>query len=439
MTIGLEPDRITKSLPQIKKLHAVARRHRPRDDRRRAARARRAAELLRADRDRSRRRALRDRAAPAARADHAACSSSATKACSRRRTLLGAQLIGTVGEITAERLQQLGPPYRVGDLVGLGGLQAAFETRLAGRPTGTVDRSRPGDQGRAHGEAVPGPRPAARRRSRSIPRVQHAADTALAGVTLPAALVAIDVPTGQIRAVVSKPDNGFDRALDGAYPPGSTFKVITSTALLAAGRTGSTPAPCPPTLTVDGETFKNFEGEASGAIDLAERVQDLVQQRVHRSRRQAARRRAREGRGARTASACTWSLPVAVVRRHVPEAEATRRARGVGDRAGPHPREPAADGVGRRRGRVGPVARTRRSRPSPRSTADHRARARPRRRSRRCAAFMASVEQPGGTAAGAGLPAGVFGKTGTAEFGSGEPARRRTRGSSATTATSRSR
>ena len=102
------------------------------------------------------------------------------------------------------------------------------------------------------------------------PRIQQAAETALAGVTLPAALVAIDAPTGQIRAVVSKPDNGFDRALDGAYPPGSTFKVITSTALLAAGRTGSTPAPCPPTLTVDGEKFTNFEGEASGAIDLAD-------------------------------------------------------------------------------------------------------------------------------------------------------------------------
>jgi cell division protein FtsI/penicillin-binding protein 2 len=35
--------------------------------------------------------------------------------------------------------------------------------------------------------------------------------------------------------------------------------------------------------------------------------------------------------------------------------------------------------------------------------------------------FMASVPQPGGTAAGAGLPPGTFGKTGTAEFGSGNP------------------
>ena len=34
---------------------------------------------------------------------------------------------------------------------------------------------------------------------------------------------------------------------------------------------------------------------------------------------------------------------------------------------------------------------------------------------------MASVAQRGGTAAGAGLPAGTFGKTGTAEFGNGNP------------------
>jgi cell division protein FtsI/penicillin-binding protein 2 len=34
---------------------------------------------------------------------------------------------------------------------------------------------------------------------------------------------------------------------------------------------------------------------------------------------------------------------------------------------------------------------------------------------------MASVVRPGGTAAGAGMPAGTFGKTGTAEFGNDNP------------------
>src|SRR5205807_9810646 len=35
--------------------------------------------------------------------------------------------------------------------------------------------------------------------------------------------------------------------------------------------------------------------------------------------------------------------------------------------------------------------------------------------------FMASVVQSGGTAGGAGLPPGTFGKTGTAEFGNANP------------------
>jgi hypothetical protein len=186
-------------------------------------------------------------------------------------SLLGAQLIGSVGEITAERLKQLGPPYRVGDTVGLSGLQAAYETRLAGSPTGKVVVAA-GTKVVRTVKAFPGraPQPVAITIDSGV---QQAAESALAGVTLPAALVASDVATGQIRAVVSKPDNGFERAFDGAYPPGSTFKVITSAALLAAGSTGSTPAPCPATITVDGRPFRNFEGESSGSLDLARAFQ----------------------------------------------------------------------------------------------------------------------------------------------------------------------
>ena len=44
-----------------------------------------------------------------------------------------------VGPITAELLKHLGPPYRATDVVGLSGLQNAFEKRLAGTPTGEID------------------------------------------------------------------------------------------------------------------------------------------------------------------------------------------------------------------------------------------------------------------------------------------------------------
>ena len=80
------------------------------------------------------------------------------------------------------------------------------------------------------------------------PRVQQAADLALAGVVQPAAIVAIDAPTGEVRAVSARPlDEPFNRALDGQYPPGSSFKVVTAEALVGAGIRPETTVPCEPT------------------------------------------------------------------------------------------------------------------------------------------------------------------------------------------------
>jgi cell division protein FtsI/penicillin-binding protein 2 len=178
------------------------------------------------------------------------------------------QLLGAVGEITAERLAQLGPPYRAGDQVGLSGLEAEYEARLAGRPSGDVDVVDAGHVVRvvAHFDGV-APQPV---RVTLDLAIQRAATAALSGSAAPAALVAVDASTGDVRAVVSTPaSQGFDRALDGLYPPGSTFKVVTTAALLASGRTPATPASCPPRVTVDGRTFSNFEGEAPGGITLS--------------------------------------------------------------------------------------------------------------------------------------------------------------------------
>jgi cell division protein FtsI/penicillin-binding protein 2 len=178
------------------------------------------------------------------------------------------QLLGTVGDITAERLRQLGAPYQAGDQVGITGLEAEYETRLAGRPTGDVEIVDGGNVVRtvAHvGGAAPQPVQVTLDAA-----VQRAATAALSAVAAPAALVAVDATTGDVRAVVSTPmSQQFNRALDGEYPPGSTFKVVTTAALLANGRTLATPASCPPHLTVGGRVFSNFEGEAPGAITLS--------------------------------------------------------------------------------------------------------------------------------------------------------------------------
>ena len=93
------------------------------------------------------------------------------------------------------------------------------------------------------------------------PNVQRAAEAALSGEKKSAALVAVNAQTGALLAVANANAGGFDQALDGAYPPGSTFKVITSAALINHGLSPASAASCPPTATVDGEVFHNAEGE----------------------------------------------------------------------------------------------------------------------------------------------------------------------------------
>jgi cell division protein FtsI/penicillin-binding protein 2 len=101
------------------------------------------------------------------------------------------------------------------------------------------------------------------------PTVQRAAEAALAGISSYGALVAVRASTGQVLASVSVPAAyQFDQALSGAFPPGSTFKVITASALIEKGLSPASAASCPPSLVVDGESFHNAEGDAPTS-DLA--------------------------------------------------------------------------------------------------------------------------------------------------------------------------
>jgi cell division protein FtsI/penicillin-binding protein 2 len=327
--------------------------------------------------------------------------------------LLSSQIVGSVGDITAERLKQLGPPYHAGDQAGRSGLEFAFERRLAGTPSGTlaivssnnavaqVVKRFPGTAGEPVKITID-------------PHIQQAAESALAGLppTTNAALVALDVNTGQIRAVVSKPDGGFSRAIDGSYAPGSTFKIITSTALLQAGRNANTPAPCPASLTVDGESFKNFEGEASGALDLANAFKiscnnafiGLADQLPATALPSAA---------ALYGFNVKWSLPLPSNGGSIPpfKDDAERAASAIGQgrvSASPAQMASVAAAVGAGTWHAPYLTTEPAVKPVTAAPIDPGVLANLR-------SFMTLVEQPGGTAAGAGLPAGVFGKTGTAE------------------------
>jgi len=176
-----------------------------------------------------------------------------------------AHVLGRFDEVTAERLDELGGPYLVGDRVGLSGLEANFERRLAGTPSGevrTVDVATDEPVRTLFQFTGTPPQPV---RTTLDRRTQDAAELALAGVTSPAALVAVDAATGDVRAVVSRPlDQPFNRALAGQYPPASTFKVVTSAALLGAGTRPETPVGCPAEATAGGQAFRNFEGGSLG-------------------------------------------------------------------------------------------------------------------------------------------------------------------------------
>jgi cell division protein FtsI/penicillin-binding protein 2 len=174
---------------------------------------------------------------------------------------LAAHLVGTVGPVTADQLKALGPPYDVSSQVGQSGLEYAAERQLAGTPTTKVIVESAGGALVRTLAAFPGT--PGRPLSTSLdPRVQRAAEAALAGLHKNVAMVAIRASTGQVLAVVSDPTSvAYNQALQGAYPPGSTFKVLTSAALIQKGLSPSSPASCPPSTTVDGEVFHNAEGD----------------------------------------------------------------------------------------------------------------------------------------------------------------------------------
>jgi hypothetical protein len=173
---------------------------------------------------------------------------------------LTAGVVGTVGPVTAQELSQLGAPYTAQDDVGQTGLEQAYERQLAGTPAATVSVVSASGAHVATLATLPS-HPGTPVITTIRPSAQRAAEAALDGGKKSAALVAVNASTGAVLAAVSA-NSGFDEAIDGGFPPGSTFKVITSTALINRGLSPQSAASCPSTATVDGEVFHNAESEA---------------------------------------------------------------------------------------------------------------------------------------------------------------------------------
>jgi hypothetical protein len=332
-------------------------------------------------------------------------------------------LVGSVGDITADDLKRLGSPYQGGDKAGRSGIERTFERRLAGSPTGEVQLV---DEDGAQVKVLRqfGGKPGASVRTTLDIPMQAAAESALQSGAggHEAALVAIQPSTGAIRALVSLPNGGFPRATLGTYPPGSTFKVITTAALLAKGEQPSDKVTCPKEIKLGGITIHNFEQEQLGEIPFNVAFAkscntafvQLATQRL--SGAELAQAASRFGFGVGLApgvSAATSRFPV-------PQSSPELAMAAFGQaRVTATPLQMAGvaaavqSGTWRRPKLVDDEAlgSLEVRQPSPRTLDPG------------VASTLRDLMRQvvtSGTAAGAGLPDGVAGKTGTAEFGSGD-------------------
>ena len=185
-------------------------------------------------------------------------------------------LLGKVGAATAEIIDQTKesdgePRYAATDELGLSGLQRAYQTQLTGTPGFTVSvistDKNTGDTGVQIASVAP--KPGTPIQTPIVPAIQNAADAATATQTLATEMVVVRPGTGEILAVSSNAAADPSHALSGQFPPGSTMKTMTATALLSAGKlTPDSQVPCPGTTTVDGRAFQNENKFDLGTVSL---------------------------------------------------------------------------------------------------------------------------------------------------------------------------
>jgi cell division protein FtsI/penicillin-binding protein 2 len=184
-------------------------------------------------------------------------------------------VLGEVDEVTKETMDKNPGKYRVGDHVGYGGLQQAYDAQLRG--TDGVSVVMPGVGQDPDGSPNPSktlfkvaPVPGQPIKTTLDPKAQKAADAAVQKQSKQSAFIAMKISTGEIIAVANGPGaTGQDLAMEAQVPPGSIFKMVTATNVLESGaEKTSSLVDCPPTLTVDGRTFHNSESEALGKVPL---------------------------------------------------------------------------------------------------------------------------------------------------------------------------
>lgn len=176
-----------------------------------------------------------------------------------------APILGTVGPVTAEMIEEEPDRYAIGDVAGLSGLQARYDEQLQGVDGAVVNAVAEdgGERELFRVAAQPGPA----LELTMDERLQSLAERLLEDVGPSSALVAIKPSTGAILAAANGPGtDGYNTATYGQIAPGSTFKSVSSLALLRAGLTPDSPVACSDSVVVDGKRFENYDDYPSGAL-----------------------------------------------------------------------------------------------------------------------------------------------------------------------------
>jgi len=208
--------------------------------------------------------------------------------------LLAAHILGSVGEVTAEDLEENpDKDLAAGDTLGKTGVEQTYDDVLRGKPGET--RLQVDSTGRIVSQ-LPStlPEPGKSIRLSIDGKIQRAGESSLQSIGLPGAFVVMDVNNGQVLGLGSNPtfdpsiftkpltqkqvddlydeDLGaplFDRAIGGQYPVGSIFKPITAMAGLEGGYiTPDKVVNDAGTIRIAGQDFDNAGKQAHGPVDL---------------------------------------------------------------------------------------------------------------------------------------------------------------------------
>jgi penicillin-binding protein 2 len=210
---------------------------------------------------------------------------------------LGAHLLGyaaQIGDVELDSLSTQG--YRLGDLIGRTGVERTYEDILRGRDGAeyvVVNAMGRRVSTFSGGPARRPPEPGHNLILTIDLKVQRALEQVMADVDRGAA-VAIDPRDGGVLAMVSRPafdPNEFsfgisharwaemseggahpllNRAIQGTYPPGSTFKIVTMAAALADGvaKPGTRLAACSGSYLFGGRSFGCWKHAGHGSLDF---------------------------------------------------------------------------------------------------------------------------------------------------------------------------